>query len=248
MAKYQTGKPLRPLLLGDSVTAEIRELILQREVRPGDRLGLVELATQMQTSITPVRQALLQLAQDGWVTHEPHRGFRVAPLRRSDVVDTYRVWALVEGEIAAHAAARATPADLKALRTANRRLVDLEDHTGGSALELNDELHYAVHRTSAAPKLVWFAQAARRSVPLQFNLAFTAVPGWAEFNRHGHTIIVDAIAGHDEGASRELMSEHFLESGLLLVSHLDSLDLWSETADPVAEGGRPAVSDHGLSG
>ncbi|MFE4542308.1 GntR family transcriptional regulator [Arthrobacter sp. NPDC056727] len=235
MAKYKIEKPQRRLLLGDSVTAEIRGLILQREVSPGDHLGLVELATAMRTSITPVRQALLQLAQDGWVTHEPHRGFRVAPLNRSDVIDTYRVWAMVEGEIAAHAAGRATSSDIESLRAADRRLVDLEDHSGESALELNDELHYAVHRASAAPKLVWFAQTARRSVPLQFNQAFTVVPGWAEFNRYGHTIIIDAIAGHDAEASRKLMSEHFVESGMLLVTHLDSLDLWSETADPVAE-------------
>lgn len=248
MAKYKTDEPVRRLLVGDSVTAEIRELILQRQARPGDRLGLAELATQMRTSITPVRQALLELAQDGWVTHEPHRGFRVSPLHRNDVIDTYRVWAMVEGEIAAHAAERATEANVEVLRVADRRLQDLEDHSGDSAMELNDELHYAVHRTSAAPKLVWFAQTVRRSVPLQFNLSFTAVPGWAQFNRYGHTIIIDAIAEHDAEAARKLMSDHFLESGHLLVAHLDALDLWSEAADPIAEIEGAAAPDQGIVG
>lgn len=224
---------LRPprRLLGASVTAAIRELILQQQVRPGDRLGLVELAERMETSITPVREALFQLSQDGWVTHEPHRGFRVAPLHRDDVLDTYRVWANTEGDIAAHAAVRLTEAGIVAVRAADLRLRELEDHSGPVALELNDDLHRSVHDLSRAPKLVWFTQVARRSVPLQFDQTFAIVPGWGDLNRHGHTAIVDAIAAGDPDESRRLMAEHFFTTGELLVQHIDALGLWSDDED-----------------
>lgn len=221
-------------LLGESVSSAIRDLILHRRVEPGDRLTLVDLAEQMQTSITPVREALFQLSQDGWVLHEPHRGFRVAPLYRDDVIDTYRMWAVTEGDIAARAAERIDAAQIIEARAADERLRKLDDHTGHLALELNDDLHSVVHRASRASKLVWFADSVRRSVPLQFNQTFSVVPGWADFNRYGHTEIVDALEAHDVEASRSLMTDHFVTSGTLLVTHLDALRLWSDDEPPPA--------------
>jgi len=44
---------------------------MARTVHPGDLLRLGRLGV----SITPVREALVLLSQDGWVTHEPNRGW-----------------------------------------------------------------------------------------------------------------------------------------------------------------------------
>jgi DNA-binding GntR family transcriptional regulator len=73
--------------LRTDVASAIREQILSRQVLPGASLRLMQLGEALGVSITPVREALLLLTQDGWVVHEPNRGFRVAPLRRQDVED-----------------------------------------------------------------------------------------------------------------------------------------------------------------
>lgn len=225
------AKPGRELL-GQAVASAIREQILNGEVQHGEPLRLAPLAEKLEMSITPVREALLLLAQDGWVVHEPNRGFRVAPIRRDNVVDTYFMWAAAEGELAARAAARVTDEGITALREIDGRLHDLEDHRSALALGLNTELHSTVHAMADAPKLLWFADAARRLVPLQFDSSFHSVPGWAAINRHGHTPIIDRIECGDAAGARELMREHFMSTCALLVQWLDSLSFWQPAAAP----------------
>lgn len=216
--------------MGQEVASLIRDQILNGDVKHGEALRLAPLAQKLDMSITPVREALLQLAQDGWVVHQPNRGFRVVPMRRDNVVDTYFMWATAEGELAARAGTRHNPAAIHALRKIDEELHKLEDHHTTDALELNSSLHTAIHNMADAPKLLWFAEAARRLVPLRFDSSFHSVPGWAEINRFGHTAVIDRIESGDTAGARKLMFEHFQSTCDLLVRWLDTLDFWeSET-------------------
>lgn len=224
-------------LMGQEVASLIRDQILSGDVKHGEALRLAPLAEKLDMSITPVREALLQLAQDGWVVHQPNRGFRVVPMRRDNVVDTYFMWATAEGELAARAATRDDPEGILVLRNIDDELHRLEDHHTTAALELNANLHTAIHTMADAPKLLWFAEAARRLVPLRFDSSFHSVPGWAEINRFGHTAVIDRIETGDAAAARKLMFEHFQSTCDLLVRWLDSLDFWeSEPARKPRQG------------
>lgn len=231
------GQQRKRELLGREVAGVIRDQILNGEIQSGDHLVLTPLAEMMGTSITPVREALMQLSQDGWLIHEAHRGFRVVPLKREDVQDTYFIWATAESEIARRAAQRAEASDIDSLRAIDTRLQKLENHHTTVALTLNDELHSAIHAVAASAKLAYFADTALRSVPLKFDEIFPLLPGWADINRYGHAPIIDAIDAHDEESSAALMRDHFLATGNLLISQLDKLDLWSdsqsESSDPL---------------
>lgn len=197
-------------------------------MRPGDSLRLAQLAEQLGVSVTPVREALLLLTQDGWVRHEPNRGFRVAPIRRKDVEDTYLMWSTAEGEIAARAATRATAGDIDYLRDLDQQIRDADPTDGHLATRLNSELHGYVAVIADAPKLDWFAQAASRLVPLRFPENFHMVPGWSEVNRTEHAPIIDKIAAGDVEGARSGMASHFRGTGELLMRWLDSLEFWSE--------------------
>lgn len=74
------------------VSVAIRSRFLSGDMHPDEIIRLSQLADQLGVSVTPVREALLMLAQDGWLVHEPHRGFQVRRLRRQDIEDVYRVW------------------------------------------------------------------------------------------------------------------------------------------------------------
>jgi DNA-binding GntR family transcriptional regulator len=224
-------------LLGSAVAAAVRDQIMSGEISPGDRLALAPLSAQMGMSITPVREALLLLSQDGWLIHEAHRGFRVAPIDREDVRDTYVVWATSEREMARRATTRLTDPDLRKLREVDGQLRDLRDHHTDLALALNHQLHRTIHEISHAAKLVWFANAALRAVPLRFNEAFPSVPGWADINRYGHTPIIDAMEAGDADTAGNLMYDHFIDTGDLLIHQLDELGLWAEKPEeaPVAQ-------------
>lgn len=209
------------------MASAIREQILSRTVLPGDSLRLVQLADALGVSITPVREALLLLTQDGWLVHEPNRGFRVVALRRKDVDDTYFMWSLAAGEIAVRAARLATEGDIARLRAIDEEIRAAAPGDGARSTALNRKLHLIIDEIADAPKLVWFVEAARRLIPLRFPDSFYDVPGWAEVNRTQHRPIIDAIAAHDTKAAGEGMVAHLRETGNLLLRWLDSMDFWA---------------------
>jgi DNA-binding GntR family transcriptional regulator len=221
--------------LRHDVAAVIRGHILTGQARPGEIIRTAPIAAEMDISITPVREALLMLAQDGWLVQEPNRGFRVAPLRPQDITDIYTMWGLAEGELAARAAIRVTPADTANLRYLNARLLELTDPSDGErAVEANRELHTAIRRLADAPKIEWFAHAARRLVPYDFSFEFHRIPGWWDLNRIGHTTIIEAIAAGDRAQALARMKTHMIDTGDLLVAWLDSVGFWAPDAAHLA--------------
>jgi DNA-binding GntR family transcriptional regulator len=210
--------------LRHGVASTIRELIVAGRARPGELLRLAPLADEMDMSITPVREALLLLAQDGWVIQEPNRGFRVAEIRRSDVEDTYFVQRFVAGELAARAALKATAADVAELREINAQIIAFGDHGDAEVERLNYSLHQRIYVKAEAPRLEWFIDAASRFVPRQF---WATIPGWRELNRTGHEPIVARLEVGDAAGAREAMSSHIHAAGELLLRWLDSISFWS---------------------
>jgi DNA-binding GntR family transcriptional regulator len=216
--------------LRHDVAELLRHQILSRQLRPGDIIRLDRIAREMDVSATPVREALLMLTQDGWIVHEPNRGFRVLGFRRNDTQDIYLVWAAAEAEMAARAAGKATAADIAVLRDLDQRLRATDNDTSGDlALELNARLHSKIHEIADSPKLAWFAEAANRIVPAGMWMSFPSIPQWRVFNQSGHTSIVDRIAEGDELGASQLTRQHFMLTGDMLITWLDSRAFWEST-------------------
>jgi DNA-binding GntR family transcriptional regulator len=226
--------PSRREQLRKAVVNVIREQILTRRARPGDILRLAPIAEEVRTSITPVREALLLLAQDGWVVHEPNRGFRVLPTTRDDLVDIYTMWAYAEGELTARAAGAQTRSDLRILRDLNNRLHSLGPvGDGEEALRLNALLHAEIHRIADAPKLVHFRNAASRLVPYEFPESFSVVPGWWDFNRTEHSGMVESIETGDIEWARLNGRRHFRRTGEMLIAWLEEIGFWDDGPLPL---------------
>jgi DNA-binding GntR family transcriptional regulator len=224
----------------DEAAAYIRELIASGQARPHSLLRLKGLATTLDMSITPVREALLGLARDGWVIQEMNRGFRVAQLNRRDVADAYFIHAFAAGELAARAASNMTPAvvgRLRALDASIKEQCDADvpgpDERRRRIEDLNYALHGEIYGAAASPRLWWFLDAASHFGPRRF---WVTIPGWFGLNRNGHTSVIDALEQQDVEASRERMKAHIEDAASTLLVHLDSLDFWasddSETAVP----------------
>lgn len=218
--------PRQPRLqLKDEAASHIRELIMSGQVQPGELLRLGPLAELVGASITPVREALLLLAQDGWVTQEPNRGFRVATITRGDVEDAYLVQSYVTGELAARAASAITDEALAELRAVDAAIKAHGDDDAGFLEAANYRLHEGVYAVAASERLRWFVHAASRFVPRRY---WGTIPGWVEHNRTGHEAVLDALAAHDPEASRAAMSSHIAAAGRLLVAYLDDIGMWSD--------------------
>src|SRR5437763_13191997 len=78
--------------LRDWVFECLRTSIVSGDLAPGQRIVEADLAKQLEVSKSPVREAILQLKQDGLVIDAPKgRGVVVAPLKPSDVREIYAV-------------------------------------------------------------------------------------------------------------------------------------------------------------
>ncbi len=213
--------------LRDEAATYIRELIVSGQAAPGTLLRLGPLAEQVAASITPVREALLLLAQDGWVVQEPNRGFRVAPISREDVEDSYLVQAFVAGELAARAAGEPTDEAIAELRRFDAEIAALDDGGDHQHVEhLNYRLHGVIYALADSPRLVWFVQTASRFVPRRF---WATIPGWLEHNCSEHGPVIDAVEKRDVERARELMAAHIRGAGALLVDYLTTIAFWDES-------------------
>ena len=65
----------------------LEEDIVAGRLRPGQRLDEAGLAERFGVSRTPIREALLKLAEEGLVDIYPQHGSFVAPIRLTDVYD-----------------------------------------------------------------------------------------------------------------------------------------------------------------
>lgn len=91
---------------------------------PGTRISEKEVASQLQISRTPVREALLRLEVEGVVRCTSRRSYNVGTLTVEDVRELYQTLAILEAAAAAGAASQITAADLKLLETYNRRMAN----------------------------------------------------------------------------------------------------------------------------
>jgi len=56
--------------------------MLENKAKPGERISLAALAKELDVSVTPIREALTQLAETGIVTYKANKGFYVTELNR----------------------------------------------------------------------------------------------------------------------------------------------------------------------
>jgi len=107
--------------LRDQVYRLIRDDLKAGELEPGQRIVEGDLAERYRVSRTPVREALLQLSQDGLLTEAPDRGYAVVVDTRAANVYRHEVRDLIDPELARHAALDGTPDQRKALAKAHER-------------------------------------------------------------------------------------------------------------------------------
>src|SRR5258708_3889586 len=92
---------------GEHMASYIRRLIFEGELGPGMRVPQDAIAQELGVSRIPVREALIVLEREGWVTNEMRRGAFINALDEPTVHDHYELFGLIYGFAAKRALARA---------------------------------------------------------------------------------------------------------------------------------------------
>jgi len=94
---FQLPRVAEPVSLKDKAYRAIKSAILSLKLRPGDPLVESDLAQQLGISKTPVRDALLELEQEGFVTKVLFKGTYVTEVTLKDVREIFQLRAVLEG-------------------------------------------------------------------------------------------------------------------------------------------------------
>lgn len=134
----------------------LKEMAASYEFKPDSRLNETELAKRLETSRTPLREALNRLVAEGFLTFRSGQGFFCRSLTSGEIMDLYEARAAIECEATRLAALRADPADVEALE---RYLLGADDayQPGRSPVELvqlDEDFHLRLVALSGNAEMV----------------------------------------------------------------------------------------------
>ena len=195
--------------LGQQVYQDLERRILSGQLLPDAKVSLRKLATSLNTSMQPVREAVGRLVAASALEIAPGRSFRVPPVVRSKVDEIWSMRLLLEGEASARCAARQVAQEARDLFDYTRTLrtyrfgVDLAP-TMQTMMEWNGRLA----RGSASPILIdMIFRLHLRYAPFLAYALSTETPyddGFLQFTLHIQDELVLAIEAGDVAAARHL--------------------------------------------
>ena len=196
----------------DAAYNAIRTSIRMGRIPPGARLHEAELALQLGTSKTPVREAIGRLVAEGLAssTAGGKSAVYVATLSSQEIIDLYEARGIIEPPLARMAAERASEDDITTLRAIVKEFeTALVADDVYSLMEIDSRLHAAVASIAGNRAL---AQARER---LDDGIAIARVISvqnshykTSAYALQEHTQLCDAIAAHDGALAERYMSEH----------------------------------------
>ncbi|MCP4337932.1 MAG: GntR family transcriptional regulator [Desulfobulbaceae bacterium] len=110
--------------LSDQVYDYLRRQMNKGELIPGSTINIGEIAKQLGISKTPLRDALIHLEIEGFVSILPRRGVQVNELTIADVKNAYDAVGLVESFIVTTCIDKITPAHIQQLEELNMQMIE----------------------------------------------------------------------------------------------------------------------------
>ena len=195
----------------------LRAAIVDGSLAPDTPLRQDAIARHFSVSAIPVREALRQLASEGWATIEVHKGASVASLSADEVRELYEMRSALESLALGLAIPRHTAATLReatALCNAARRERDPSLYVAR-----NEAFHQSLYAPAARERLAdTIATLHRRGERyLRLKLDF---PQYKRESDAEHAQILAAVKRGDVEAARSLVSAHLLGTGELIYRFL----------------------------
>ncbi len=205
----------RPAVVQESLRAQVgnavRAALVTGQMTPGEVYSAPQLAERFGVSVTPVREALLELVRDGLLVPVRNRGFRVVDPAPGELDAVGEVRLLLEPAAAERAALQ--PAAVRAaaagpLRDAARAVVeaaaagDVVAHVGA------DRAFHAVLLDLAGNPVLTETVLRLRDRSRLYGADGAVAPGTLEHAAAEHYVLLDLLAAGDAAGARAAMADH----------------------------------------
>lgn len=202
----------------------IKSQILAGRLLPGQRIVLSQIASELDMSAVPVREALFQLSNEHLVAVTPHVGAMVAVANVDSLVRIIEPLAVLEGYATRLARSSASLASVLAeLRHKNeemRRHVAQEDWQGVS--RSNKAFHFVLYEASGNDVLLSSIRGLWERLEAHLGLwSFHLIPQRAASSVGDHDTIIEMLEdpAADELELELFAREHKLETGRRFAKH-----------------------------
>ena len=200
----------------EQVADYLREGIIAGRFARGARLKQQEIATLLNTSITPVREALKLLEAEGYVSGDSYRGAIVAPFDIDASTETLNLRILLETQLVRGAVERATAADIGELKVlADEFATAFDAGDNETARAANYRFHHRMFEIARMPQTLHFVQILWARYP--FDL-INQLKGRVSRAATEHGDLLQAFIGGDVAAAMLATRQH-IEAGWLELRH-----------------------------
>jgi len=204
--KIRTINPIR-----ERVYSQLRKAVLYGKIPTNERLIETELASQLGTSRTPVREALHKLELENLVSSIPRVGYVVKGLSEEDINDICEIRSAIEGLAVKRAISQITEKNLERLR---RNIEESQQAVHRKRLEkmvvLDTEFHDILCQSSGSKRIHELSQSLREYM-LKFRMECLRVPDIASKAVLAHERIYKAICKQDLIQAQKYVDDHLRE-------------------------------------
>lgn len=211
----------------------VAERILAGQLKPGDRIKQDELASELNLSRIPVRDALRILETRGLVSLRANAGARVASLTLRDMDLSYRIREVLEPMLLAESIPNLTEAAIGEMRETKAKLERVTD--GDSYMPLARQFHWAAFSGHQVPLLaqiverLWDTTQHYRRIYAEMALRNTEL---MDVMRAERDLLFGAIVRREADLAPRILSAHIRRTHMGLLEHGELL-----------ESARPEIAD-----
>lgn len=198
--------------LGYNVFKELEKDILDGKIPSGESLTELKLSNELGVSRTPVREAIIQLEQEGLVKITPNKGAVVLGVTNKDIEDIYTIRSYIEGLASKWAAEKISDEEIQRLQeTTDLMEFYISKNSSDNVRDLDYRFHHMIYEFSRSRILEHtlsnYHHIIQRYRQLSFITGDRAIKSIEE-----HRLILNAIAQRDGEAAEKYTIDHIINA------------------------------------
>ena len=201
--------------LSEQAYQKIRNLIISLHLKPGSQLNECDLGRELSIGRTPVREALLRLVAERFLTSVPGRGFFVHEVTIGDVKALFEAIIILGRATVALAARRIDPKSLMQLEKINRNLKTAMSQREFLQITLfNSKFHRTINKASSNDFLISSIHNLESQYHRLAYLCFSEETETNDLTEHfakviaDHAQLLECLKKRDEQGAVETMTRH----------------------------------------
>jgi len=186
----------------------IRHMLYNKELVPGQRIAYRDLAARLELSSTPIIQALKWLELQGFVRHEPNRGYSMAPYSLKELEELYEIRELIEPSLVPAAIEKIDKKGLRVLKAALEAHLSAErEFYLNERLFKNREFHMTLASLSGKATQVRILQNVFDMIFLKYGGNYFPIASLSSTDQ-AHQEVYDAFALRSLERAQSVLKNH----------------------------------------